>query len=338
MTGVGLGKYEIVFDNKHYMREIVETITLEDSLGSIAYCAQIKMLVTPDLYQIGIAPGQKMRVSGIPFGQKAGMVYLLFPGVIWECDSDIVLMKHLDATVYDQTIYLAKSEDEYLFPEGKTASQRLNQYASDWGLTPGKIADTKIPLAKSIYRSQSIYSMIQKDLKETAIKGGDLYRPMIDSNGLNLVKLGSNETVWKFELENNLKGLRQKRTLEGACTQVKVLGSGKVSEDTLAPVLAVEKRDTDKYGTIQKILQEAKIKTAGDAKTASSKVLTGVQETILLTGPDVNTIRAGDKFMLHSGKWDGEWYVISVKHTLGAPGEMSIEAGSLDYIRRKFYA
>lgn len=338
MINPGLGRYEVVLANKSYLREIVETISLEDSLSDIAYRAQVKMVVTPDLYQVGIAPGQDMRVSGIPFGQKAGMIYLLYPGVIWECNSNITKPKHLEVTVYDKTIYLAKSEDEYLFPEGMTATQRLQKYCSDWGLTPGTMEDTAIPLAKTVYRAQTLYSMIQRDLKETAEKGGELFRPRMSLNGVDLVKLGSNETVWMFELEGNLKGLTQKRTLEGAVTQVKVLGSGKISDNTLSPVLAVESSETDKYGTIQKIIQDSKIKTAGDAKTASSKMLSGVQETITIQTTDINTMRAGDKFMLNSGKWNGEWYAISAKHQLGAPGDMTIEAGSLDYIRRKFYA
>ncbi len=338
MINPGLGKYEVVLANQHYMRDLVETISLEDSLGNISYHAEVRIVVTPDLMKIGIGPGQDMRVSGIPFGSKTGMIYLLYPGVIWECNSDIINVKHIDVTIYDKTIYIAKSEDEYLLPEGQTASQRLAQYATDWGLTMATVADTAIPLAKAPYRSQTIYSMIQKDLKETAIKGGDLYRPRLSSNGLELVKLGSNEVIWVFELEGNIENLTQKRTLEGACTQVKVLGSGKVSDDTLSPVIAIESYEADKYGTIQKILQDSKITSAGDAKTASSQILTGVQETINISSVDINTMRAGDKFILNTGAWNGEWYIISIKHTLGAPGKMQIEAASIDYIRRKFYA
>lgn len=84
MINPGLQKYEVVLANKYFLREIVESIILEESLDEIAYRAEIKMVVTADFP--GITPGQECRVSGVAFG-GANMVYLLHPGVVWECES-----------------------------------------------------------------------------------------------------------------------------------------------------------------------------------------------------------------------------------------------------------
>lgn len=328
MINPGLQKYEVVLANKYYLRELVESITLEESLDEIAYRATIRLVVTPDFP--GIAPGQEIRVSGIPFGGSS-MVYLLHPGVMWEIESETRGLKHLTVTAYDKTIYLAKSEDEYLFPAGQTASQRLKRYAADWNIPLGALADTGVVLAKAVYRARTIWDMIMSDLKETVAKGGDMYRPRMTPNGLELVKLGSNQTVWVLETDRNIEDLIQRRTLEGAVTQVKVLGHAE--EDKRPPVLAIVKGETAKYGTLQRVISDEKIKTTAQAKTAGQKVLAGMQETFTVTAIDINTIRAGDRVRFNQL----DLYVMSVRHELGSPGRMTLELASADYIRRAVY-
>ncbi len=331
MINPGLNKYEVVLANKYFLRELLESVTLEESLDEISYRADIKMVVTLDFP--GIAPGQEMRVSGVPFGGTS-MVYLLHPGVVWDIDSNTQGVKHLTATVYDKTIYIAKSEDDYMFPEGQTASQRLSQYAGDWGIPLATIPDTGIQLAKtgSRYRGMTIYNMIMSDLKETVSKGGKMYRPRMTPGGLELFEIGSNQTVWVLEFDQNVEEINQRRTLEGAVTQVKVLGNA--SDDQRAPVLAIVKGETAKYGTLQKVLSDSKITNASQAKTAGEKLLSGVQETFNVTGIDINTIRAGDKIQLNGM----DLIVTSVRHELGSPGHMYLQLASLDYVRRQYYA
>ena len=107
IVGQGLNKYEVVLANKYYLRELVESISLDESLSDIAYHAQVRLLVTDEFQKIGIANGQEIRISGIPFG-GINMVYLLQPGVVWECSSETTGIKHIDVDIYDRTIYLAK--------------------------------------------------------------------------------------------------------------------------------------------------------------------------------------------------------------------------------------
>ena len=174
-----MNSYEVVLKNKYYLRELIESITLEDSIDEIAYRATVQLKVTDELAQVGIAPGDAIRVSGIPYGGSS-MVYLLHPGVVWECDSKASSgTKHIEVTIYDKTIYLDKSEDEYLFASGTTVSQRIKQYCNDWGIPISNIPETGVQLSKAVYRAQSIYSMIQSDIKETAQKGGKLYKRSI---------------------------------------------------------------------------------------------------------------------------------------------------------------
>lgn len=329
MINPGLQKYEVVLANQYYLRELLESIELDESLDEIAYRAAVRMVITPDFP--GIAPGQEIRISGVPFGSSS-MVYLLHPGVVWECNSVTSGQKHLPATIYDRTIYLAKSEDEYLFPAGQTATQRLKKYAGDWGITLGQVADTGVPLAKAIYRAQPIFSMIQADLKETVAKGGEMYRPRMTPDGLELFHLGSNETVWVLEADQNIEEIAQPRTLEGTVTRVKIIGSSE--DDQRSPVLAVLSGDTANHGTLQKIITKEKDDTVSSATTKGKNLLCGIQETFAVQGIDINTIRAGDKVQLNGM----DLLTTSVRHELGSPGRMALDLADEAYVRRRFYS
>lgn len=328
MINPGLQKYEVVLANQYYLRELLESIELDESLDEIACRAAVKMVIAPDFP--GIAPGQVIRISGVPFGSSS-MVYLLYPGVVWECSSVTSGQKHLPVTIYDSAIYLAKSEDEYLFPAGQTATQRLKKYAGDWGITLGQVADTGVPLAKAIYRAQPIFSMIQADLRETVAKGGEMYRPRMTPDGLELFKLGSNETVWVLEADQNIEEISQLRTLEGAVTRVKIIGNAE--DDQRSPVLAVLSGDTANYGTLQKIITKEKDDTVGSATTKGKNLLCGIQETFAVQGIDINTIRAGDKVQLNGM----DLLTTAVRHELGSPGHMTLDLADEAYVRRRFY-
>ena len=356
MINPGMNRYEVVLNNQYFLRELVTGITMEDSLDEISYRATVHLVLTQDWP--GAYPGQEIRISGIPFG-GSDMVYLLHPGVVWEEEFSYTGTDKLSITVYDRTIYLAKSEDEYLLPAGQTASQRLKKYAADWGIPIGNIPDTGVPLAKAVYRPQSIYSMIMADLKETVKKGGKMYRPRMTPNGLELYELGSNSTVWVFEINQNVESITQRRTLEGTVTQVKVLGTEHKAQDidtsgmTLeeiarryavegdeklelpSPLLAIEKGETDRFGTLQRVIQDSEIKTVAQAREAARRMLSGVQETFTVSAIDVNTIRAGDKVELAGSGM--ELLVMSVRHELGDPGHMTMELATPDYVRRRYY-
>lgn len=324
-------QYEVVLDGRYLLGELVERITLEESLDDIAYRASIRLL-KPD-GSPAIRPGLSLSVSGMT-SRGAEPVDLLHPGVVWECEHQFRTADRLSVTAYDRTIYLAKSEDEYAFPAGQTAAQRLKQYAEDWDIPVSDLPDTVYTLSKKIYRSQTIYAMLQADLKETARKGGWLYRPRMTPRGLELYPIGSNETVWVLEPEGNVQSIEQKQTLEGVVTRAKVLGKEEDPEKA-TEVLAVESGETDLYGTLQKIILDPDISTAEEAVKAAKGFLSGVQETLRVEAIDVNTIRAGDKVELAGSGM--ELIVTSVSHELGQPGSMSLELASFEYVKRRYF-
>jgi len=317
--------YEVVYANQYDLSDLVEEISMEDSLNEIAYCLNVKIVEGPKLPVL--VPGQSIQVKGIPYG-KSRKETLVDSGVVWDCRSTNTGRKHFEVTAYDKTIYLAKSEDERLMPGNQTASERLKIYAKPWGIPVGNLVDTKKKLSRNIKRSQTIMSMIMGDLKETVDKGGAMYRARMTTRGLELFEIGGNPTVWELDA---LYEVTQSRTLEGTVTQAKVLGQ-QDSDSAVSKTLAIMSKDTDKYGTLQKIIVDSNIETLEQAKEVASKALMGVQETISVTAKDINSIRAGDKVLLNKQ----ELIVTRVRHQLGDPGRMELELATKSKVRRDY--
>lgn len=329
MSEPNFNRYELILAGKYWLGELVESISLDESLGEIAYRANVRLVNTPDLPEL--RPGQTVEISGTPYG-GAGTQVLLPHGVIWEVEVEKKGQSHITLTIYDKMVYLAKSEDEYLFPAGQTATQRLKKYTADWQIPAGTLAETGTQLARAVFRAQPIYAMIKADLDETVSKGGDMFRPRMGAGGLDLIKLGSNQTVWVLEVAQNLENILENSTLEGAVTQVKVLGPDS-NGGSLAPALGIVKGETDQYGTIQKILSDSKVRTSNEAETAGKKLLSGARKSITVNCLDINTIRAGDQVKLNSAGL----LVTSVRRELGNPGHMTLTLAAEEQVRREYY-
>lgn len=321
--------YKVILQDQYDLSPLVEAINLRDSLEQVAYQGTVNLVVTPDIPPI--SPGMAIRISGIPYGKK-DYVPLLHPAVVWEVETSNNGVKRMTLTLYDRTVYLDKSEDEYLFPAKQTATQRFKKYAADWNLKIAVLPDTEKQLGRSVYRTQSIYASMFADLRETAKAGGKLYHPRMISSGLELYELGTNKEVYILEA---ITDTTQSRTLEGAATKVKVLATAasETGQEVPSKVMAIEEKDIAKYGQLQAIIQDDEVKSPAAARQLARSKLRGIRETISLNAPDVNTIRAGDAVMLGSMKL----LVISVSRELGNPGSMMLELGSYDDVKRRFY-
>lgn len=317
---------DIYLNNKYKIQGITEGISFSESIDNIAYTASVKLVETDEIEKIGIKKGDKIKIKDISFETKKEIT--IFNGVIWEVNTS-KKTKNIDLSCKERTIYIEESEDEYLFSEG-TATNRIKKYCSDWNIPTGNIQDTKIKLSKAVYRKQSILGMMIKDLKETAQKGGDLYKVrMLDE--LELIKLGSNSTVWK--LETITDDINIKSSLDGMVTQVKVLGKNE-NDEGKSPIIGIYKKDTSKYGTIQKIVQDESIENSSQALSFANNLFNTGEESISVScSVDINTIRSGDKISLNGNVY----YVIDITHNKNSSTKMTMNLGTLDYIRRRFY-
>lgn len=314
--------YSVILRNSIKLDNLNLEISLSESIDSIAYTAHIRFVAPMDLK---FMEGDAIEiVKNMDPGKGT-----VFKGVIWHKTTDTKHTKLASLICKERTIYIEKSEDEYLFKEGTTATQRAKQMCNDWGIPIGNFEDTKIPLAKSPPKIGTIYGMMLDDLKETAQKGGDLFRYRMQ-NKLDLIKIGSNKVV--HNISNIIESINQIGTLEGAVTKVKVLG--KQEDDKKSPVIGVFEKDTSKLGTLQKLVQDEKIQDANTARKKAESMFSKGEGSILVKCIDIPEIRAGDKVEIN-GFYA---YVTSVEHKLGEPGRMDLVLESLDQIRGKYYA
>ena len=193
---------------------------------------------------------------------------------MWEVETSNNGVKRMTLTLYDRTVYLDKSEDEYLFPAKQTATQRFKKYAADWNLKIAVLPDTEKQLGRSVYRTQSIYASMFADLRETAKAGGKLYHPRMISSGLELYELGTNKEVYILEA---ITDTTQSRTLEGAATKVKVLATAasETGKEVPSKVMAIEEKNIAKYGQLQAIIQDDEVKSPAAARQLARSKLRG---------------------------------------------------------------
>lgn len=316
--------YTVILRGNMNLKNLKLKISLSETVDSIAYTANIQTVIPKEMSKnLSLMEGDSIEII------KNKTKETVFKGVIWDKNTDSGHIKVGSLVCKERTIYIEESEDEYLFKEGTTATQRAQQMCEDWGIPIGKFEDTGVPLAKAPPKINTIYSMMMDDLRETAQKGGGLFKYRMQ-NKLNLIKIGSNSNV--YDVSNILIKVNQTGTLNGAVTKVKVLG--KKEEDIKSPVIGIFSKNTDKLGTFQKVIQDEKISDVSTAKTKAEAMFSKGEGNIQVTAIDIPEIRAGDKVKLNGM----HLYATSVTHDLGEPGQMTLVLETLDQIRGKYYA
>lgn len=332
---------DLILKNKYKIQILSESITLKEAIDGIAYTLNISLIETDELKNIGITKGDSIELFDNAYDNR--QYIQIFSGVIWDISKNKKSRK-ITITGKERTVVIEESEDEYLWADGQTASTRATVICKDWGIPIGSFANTEIGLTKD-KRKESLYSMIKKDLKETAQKGGNLFKLRMYTS-LDLVELGSNSIVYK--LDNIIEDLDEKDSLYGAVTQVKVLGkeetkkkskstntSGNEKELTLSPVIGVFKNNTDLYGTLQKIVDDDKVDSYAKAQAKANCLFSaGETSKSLKCCKDINILRAGDNVSVY-----GETFIITeITHNLGTGEKMNLTVMKIDDVRRKFYS
>lgn len=303
-----------------------EKLSLKETIDGIAYTLTTTIAETEAIRSLNLAKGDRISVYDYNYYTKG--YWMFFEGVIWDISTNKQSRK-INITAKERTVYLEESEDEYYWPEGQTASQRMMVIASDWGIPVGYVDDTQKGLAKAL-RKENLYGIIKKDLKETAQKGGSLYRVRMDEK-LELIELGTNENI--PILDSIIDEIEYKNSLDGTVTQVKVLGK-KEKEETKSPIIGTFKQGTDDYGTIQKIVQDEKVDDYAKASDKANTLFSTGEDTIIVKCViDINTLRAGNKVKLY-----GKDYIISeMDHDYGDIKRMNMTLMSWEGVKSKFY-
>lgn len=317
----------LILKNKYKITLTTEKATLKESINTIAYTLEIGLIKTKELVDIGIS-----KYDGIKLYHYLGSTLTkVFDGYAYEV-SGSDKERTIQITCRERTVNMEESEDEYVFAEGTTATQRVKQYCKDWGIPLDlNILDTKIGLAKCRNRN-TIFTMMWNELKETAQKGGSMYKYRMQDR-LYLYELGTNSTVYK--LDSIIEESSRKESLSGAVTQVKVLGKNS-NDDAKSPIVGTFKSGcSNSLGTFQKILeQDDKINTYAAAKEKAETMFYRGDETWQFNCcKDIPQLRSGDKVQL-GNKF---YYICDIVHDIGNNSMTTTAMEKLEYIKGKYY-
>ncbi|WP_010295860.1 XkdQ/YqbQ family protein [Clostridium senegalense] len=317
---------ELILRNKYKITLTAESGTLKESIDGIAYTLNLSLINTKEFESMGVSKGQSIELYDYAFNTKNKVK--IFSGIVWDVNKSRKTKK-MSITCKERTVYIEESEDEFLCLNGQTATQRATLLCKEWNIPIGTFANTKVGLSKD-RRKESIYGMMWKDLKETAQKGGGLFKFRMETK-LNLIKLGSNSIVYR--LDSILDDVQPKSSLSGAVTQVKALGKND-KDDTKSPIIGIFKKNTEAYGAIQKIVQDDKVQNYANAQNKANSLFSGGENSIDVSCvQDINTLRAGDVASLYGTRY----YVTDITHTLGGKGSMDLTLMDWEGVKKKFY-
>lgn len=293
-------------------------IELSETFDDISYTGKITLKLPESMKGIPIEQGFPIEIN-----TKDGNV---FNGVVWTAEENEKHHKTLNLTCKERTVYMEQSEDQFMFKAGTTATQRTMEICGKWGIPTGIMVDTGIGLAATPPMTGNIHEMLISFLKETAQKGGGLFKFRMGA-ALDLLPVGYYN--WgMYEIEN----IRRSASLEGAVTQVKVVGAK--DSGTKGSVSGTYSNATGQVGTMQRVVTEALATNDGTANTVAQSTFTLGKKSIEFDAVDQPFIRCGDAVTIP----DGTFIVSSVTHKSGSPGHMHVQVMDFDTIKGEFFS
>lgn len=103
--------------------------------------------------------------------------------------------EQVQITAYDQTWYLKKNKDTYVF-KGKRADQVLKQIAEDFKLKTGSLANTGYSIPSMIEDGQTLFDIVLKAIDYTLINTGKMF--VLWDNFGKLTLTTSKRRSWTF--------------------------------------------------------------------------------------------------------------------------------------------
>ena len=241
----------------------------------------------------------------------------VFRGYIWGDVYDKGTTKEITLTAYDRLIYLQESEEYKYYSAGKSTQSIFQDICKSKGITL-KYSHVSITHSKLVIRG-TLADAFEEDLLENVRKKTG-YRGIIrDVKGsMEVITEGfGNTTAYKLlnGEEGNIIKTKHTVTMDGITTKVIILGSA--DDDERASIKATVKGDTDKYGTIQKIISSSDSDKLADLKEEANQLIKDKgkpEENIEVTAVDNPWIRKGDQIYFNDGYRSGYAYVKSITH------------------------
>ena len=221
----------------------------------------------------------------------------VFRGFIWENRISNSQKKELELTCYDNLIYFMKSETSMFFSRGKLTKAVVSAICKKWGIKVKysylSITHPKLPL------SGTLADVFTADILDSVKKKkGTEYVIRSVKDVMNVLSVGKNTTVYNIDKGGRGVEIEYTRTttMEGLVTKVVI--TGKTDKAGKTKIEAAVRKNTKKYGTLQKVINKDEDTKLKEIRAEAQTVLrehAQPETKYEVTALDIPWIRKGDK-------------------------------------------
>lgn len=229
----------------------------------------------------------------------------------------------MDITAYDEMIALRRNQDSLYFSDGTGTKAIITQILDKWGV-PYDYKGPDVQHAKTVFKKKYLSDMVLKILDDAKMKGAGVYFMRANNGKVEIIPRGTNTTTYHLDAMNNTVSGSDDYDASAIVTRVTIVA--KSDKEGHQAVLSTIDGDT-KFGIRQVIYERPQDKTLEDATTAAKQILKekgALKRKTTLTGPDIPTLRKGDRVRVRVGTIYGYFFVKSIRHNAD-DGKMSLE-------------
>ena len=239
----------------------------------------------------------------------------VFRGYIWTKNVSIGKGRYFVLTCYDNLIYLQESEIYRYFSKGKSTKSIFSTLCSARGI---KLTYSHVSMTHpKLTLRGAMGSIFTNDLLEEVRKNKGKRGIIRSSKGRMYVYTEgkSNSTVYKLMKgkDGNVYSSEYDETLDGVTTKVTVITT---KDSGKATTKATYKKNTDRYGTITKVLTSSS-DNLSDTKKEAKQIIkddSSAKITRKIKAVDNPWIRKGDKVYVDDGEMTGYASVVNISH------------------------
>lgn len=305
--------------NKTYeLKGVTTDLVISHDNGALAQCLTISIINT----KVGkewIHNLIKLRDLIYVYATTGSGFKEVFRGYVWGRRFTFTNNeRELKLTCYDRLIYLQNSRDNFLLKKGDRTKDAISRLCKTWGVSL-TYDYSSITNKKTIYRNEALSDIIVSILKKAKKQAGTDPVILCNKGTMEIVKEGSNKTIYSIQKSENAIGTEYNETMDGMVTKVKIVKaqSKKNKETGQFTTVANIKGATKKYGTLQEILEKGDKEKMTAVKREAQKIIKDKgkpQKNIYVTCVDIPWVIKGDKVHINAGYMNNYYIVKGVEH------------------------
>lgn len=221
--------------------------------------------------------------------------------------------EELKCTCYDVLYNLQKSQTNKFYPSGTGTKSIVTDLLNEWEIPLNGYNGPNVAHGKLKYNNSYVSDVLLDVLDDAGKKGAGKYIVRTEKGYADIVKRGSNPTVYVFRYDIT-KSISTSISTADLVTRVNVIGQQ--NDEGNSSVEATLNGLTE-YGIRQRIYTRGADESLEDAKSAAQEILRengSIKQEVILQSPDVPYIRKGDLVFVSLGVNNAYYHVTSIRH------------------------